>query len=232
VANGSYSCDNPGCFLTLDPTTLMVGIELDDPDQPWPTAEEAPTFKCAHGAGVDCFPDMDGDGQPGITIDLLTEGKAPPSSGCDQQGYTFAAPPLAASIAAIVDGVRRTDRIDLGFRVRFGGASMLTEECGFKDGTGLAEYAQNRSGGCMVQEGTYNLFSELPVGPNIACNAEETAFMNGNLPQYDVLAAGEKPPQTDLTDNSPSEGASFELTRLGNAGEKFTCRDVRDLFAK
>jgi hypothetical protein len=232
LAKGRYQCANPGCFLTMDPSTLPLGIELKDPDAPWPTAEEAATFECSRGTGVQCFPDVDGDGLPGITVELLTQGKAPPSQGCTSSGYDNSAPPLTASLFAIFDGVRRADRLFLGVRVRTGGSSLLTETCGFERGTGIADYVQSRAAGCMVQKGTFNFGSEFPVGSNVECNTEETAFMNSNLPTYDVLAAGEKPPQTDLTDNTPSEGSSFETVRLGNIGETFTCKDVREIMLR
>jgi hypothetical protein len=129
---------------------------------------------------------------------------------------------------AIIDGVRRTDRLQLGIRFRTGGSSVLNKKCAFEQGTGFAEYVQSRAAGCMVQEGTFNFPSEMPVGPNVRCEPQETGFMNSNLPTYDVLSAGEKPPQTDLPDDSPSEGSTFRTVRLGNASDKFSCEDVRE----
>jgi hypothetical protein len=232
AVTGQYECANPGCFLTFDPTTLAIGIELDDPDGPWPTADEAATFTCRDGKGVQCFPDDDGDRAPGVTVKMLTEGQAPQSQGCTS-GYNYSAPPLAASIGAIFNGVRRTDRLFLGVRIRTGGSSLLNRQCGFDPGVGFADYIQCRAAGCMVQEGTYNLGSDfLPAGPNLACNEEETSFMNGNLPTYDVLAAGATPPQTDLVDNRPSEGSTFRAIRLGKLGETFNCKDVREAILK
>ena len=140
----------------------------------------------------------------------------------------YSAPPLAQSIAAIFDGVRLTDRLFLGVRLRTGGSSVLNRDCGFNPGVGIADYVQCRAAGCMVQQGTYNVLAELPVGPNTPCSTDEIAFMNSNLPTYDVLAAGATPPQTDLSDNSPSDGARFQTVRLGKLGEAFSCKDVRD----
>jgi hypothetical protein len=224
---GRYQCANPGCFLTFDPLTAPIGVVLDDPDAPWPTAEEAASFTCKAGKGEACFPDVDNDGWPGVTVNMLTEGQSPPSQLCSG-GYSNSAPPLLESAGAIFDVVRRADRLQLGLRVRAGGSSLLNRACDFEPGVAIASYVQSRAAGCMVQEGTYNLLSNFPAGPNTPCSADETAFINSNIPIYDILAAGSIPPQTDLLDQSPSEGSRLKTVRLGKLGEAFSCEDVRE----
>lgn len=229
IVTGRYQCANPGCFLTFDPFTFTHGIMLDDPNGPWPTPQEATSIRCELGRGAQCYPDLDKDGSPGVTAVMLTEGKPPQGPGCPD-AYSYDAPPLSTSLTVVINGVRRADRLHLGIRMRTGGSSLLNEKCGFEQGIGVADFVQSRAIGCMVQEGTYNLGMELfPVRGDVPCNQQETDAINQFLPTYEVLAAGEIPPQSDLPDKSPSEGSTFQTVRLGNASDKFSCEDVRKL---
>ncbi len=224
---GRYQCLNPGCFVTFDPYTALVGIELDDPDGAWPAPDEALDVECSLGEGEDCYPDVDGDGHPGATVTVLTEGQTSAETGCSGE-YDFRAPPLSSSIAAVFERVRRADRLHLGVRMRLGGSGSLGENCEFERASGVADFVQSRAASCMVEEGT-RAWGDEPAGPNEPCSNEEVGFMNDNLPIYDLLGVGEEPPQRDLDDDAPSEGPSFQVVRLGDADAPMTCTDVREL---
>jgi hypothetical protein len=110
--------------------------------------------------------------------------------------------------------VRRTDRIDLGVRLRMGATGRLTEDCSGAEGIGLAEFVQSRAARCMVQRGTNSPF-QLPAGSNTRCTSTELTFVNRSLPDYDALAVGESPDdELDLDDDGPSEGPRYRIVRL------------------
>jgi hypothetical protein len=224
---GNYQCLHPGCILTLEPQTSLLGIDLENSESPWPTPQQTPRIECALGTGVDCFPDHDADSLPGMTIEILTQGMAPLSSvSCPE--YTFEGAPLSSSPAAIIDGVRRADRILLGTRTKLGGAGVIGADCNGGVGPGVAEFVQSRGWGCLVQEGTAN-WGGVAAGPDEACMAAEAAFMDENLPIYNVLRAGQAPdPMLSVPDHAPSEGPKFSLVRVGAPGESVTCAEIRD----
>jgi hypothetical protein len=224
---GRYQCLNPGCFLTLDAQTSLIGIDLLNPEAPWPTPTQTPTIECALGLGVECFPDHDADMLPGLTIEVRTGGFAPPQPGCNGD-YTYEGAPLSSSPAAIVDGVRRTDRILLGTRTKLGGAGIISEDCNSGVGSGVAEFVQSRGWGCLVEEGTAN-WGGAPAGPDEPCTAPEAAFMDENLPIYHVLPTGGVPdPMLDVANREPSLGPQFSLVRVGAPGEQVSCAQVRE----
>ncbi len=223
---GNYQCRNPGCILTIDAVTTLLGIELINPESPWPTSAQTGTLECATGLGAECFPDHDGDGLEGLTIELLTTGTAPPGTACNGM-YTYEGAPLSASPAAIFDGVRRAAAVLLGTRVRLGGSGKIADDCTSGLGAGVAEFVQSRAWGCIVEEGTFD-FGGQPAGPDEACEAAQAAFMDENLPIYHVLRLGEAPDAAlNVTDSSVSEGPMFRIARLGEVGDGITCADVR-----
>lgn len=228
VTTGRVQCPNPGCILTFDPVTSLVGIDLDDPNGLWPFPETTSTFGCPSGQGLDCFPDHDADADRGITITLPIDGMAPapPNATC-MTGYTYRAPPLNANPFAIIGGVRRTERIQLGVRVRLGGSGRVDADCSTGLGGGIADFVESRAAGCVVQPGTANPFEPL-AGPNTLCNAEEHLFIDQSLPLYTILRQGDAPaPALVIDDHSVSDGPRFSLKRMGDVNAAVTCADVR-----
>lgn len=227
--NGRFQCMSPGCSLTFDPATALVGIDLAEVDGPWPSASEALTFDCAAGTGTACYPDLDADGRPGVSV-TLPEGGFLPSAQDDCQRYRLRGAPLNANPLAIFDGVPRTDRLHLGIRMRLGGSVRLSPDCTGGDGLGVAEFVQSRAAGCMVEEGTGNLF-QTPAGPNDPCDDAQGDFMNDNLPTYNILRVGQRPSWfLSLSDRRASRGPTYEITRLGPADREYTCAEVRAAF--
>jgi hypothetical protein len=228
---GRYSCLNPGCVLSIDAVTSLIGIDLDNPEAPWPGATQTAAVGCAAGTGVDCFTDHDDDGLPGITINVLSGGRVPDNVGPSETTctyYEYWGAPLSASAGALTKIVRRADRIHLGTRTKLGGASVLGPECATGIGTGIAEFVQSRAWGCMVQPGTTdNPFGPV-AGPNDVCESAEAAFMDENLPIYQVLLPGQTPMMPiEVENDHPSLGPKISLVRLGDLGEDVSCADVR-----
>jgi hypothetical protein len=222
---GKYECDNPGCVLTFEGWTGVVGIELEDPDGAWPTAAQATSFECTSGKGLECYPDHDDDGFPGIRVELQTSGTTPGTGSCGT--YRTRAAPLNANPAVIFDGVRRTDRIDLGVRLRMGAAGRLSDDCSGAEGIGLAEFVQSRAARCLAQQGTNNPF-QLPAGANTPCTSSELSFVNQSLPDYDALALGETPSSAlTLANKAPSAGPEYRIVRLHGLNDAASCADAR-----
>jgi hypothetical protein len=224
---GSYQCLNPGCSVTLAAQTTLLGIALQNPEAPWPTPQQTPELLCPEGKGVACFPDHDSNMLPGLSIELVTSGVAPPGVGCMGM-YRYNGAPLSADIGAIFGGVRRSDHILLGVRTKLGGTGRLANDCNSAVGAGIAEFVQSRAYGCVVQPGTAD-FGGQPALENEPCTAAQAAFMDENLPIYRVLAAGEAPDDVlNVVDESASLGPLFSMVRLGRAGDAVTCQAVRD----
>jgi hypothetical protein len=230
---GRYSCLGAGCVLTIDAVTSLIGMSLENPEAPWPLPKDTPIISCPEGKGIDCFVDHDDDDLPGLTINVMKSGRvaageAPKGTTCAGI-YDYFGAPLSASAGALTKIVRRADRIHLGTRTKLGGSSVLGDECMNGLGTGIAEFVQSRAWGCMVQEGTTDDPFAPGAGPNEPCESAEAAFMDENLPIYDVLAVGESPtPPISVPNMSPSEGPKIQIVRLGDLGDQVDCDAVRN----
>ena len=234
-ATGKLQCAQPGCILTIDAQTTLLGIALQNPEAPWPTADQTETLACAAGRGQQCFPDHDSDGRAGLTVEIAKGGRLPPtgsmcrSDTASRNGYSKEGAPLSSAAAAIFDGVRRTDRVQLGVRMKVGASATLGgETCTNGKGSAIAQFVNSRAWGCLAQQGTANYPFGRPAGANDPCTATEASFMDANLPIYRILAFGEKPPTTlELADQTASKGPQARLVRLGALDAAVTCADVR-----
>jgi hypothetical protein len=227
--SGRLQCLDPGCIISLDAQTLLLGIELNNPEAPWPTANQTPQLSCPAGTGVKCFPDDDGDGLPGLTVHVTTQGAVTGATTSCSGTYNKRGAPLSSSIAAIFGGIRRSDRVLLGVRMKLGGSATIAAGCNSGSGSGIAEYVNSRAWSCLAQPGTFNFpYAATAAGPNDVCTSSEAAFMDANLPIYSVLAVGNKPDSSlTLLDVSPSQGPQVSIVRLGDPGASVSCSDVR-----
>jgi hypothetical protein len=227
--DGHYECGTQGCVLSLGPSTFLHGIRLDNSEAQWPTAQQTRSLRCRNQPNMSCFPDDDDDGHPGLTVTLVTTGKAPPSNGCQDRGYSYRAAPLSGSPAAIFDGVRRTDRIQLGVRARVGVSVRFGDDCTTGMGSAIAQYVNSRATGCIVQEGTFDFLGDrFPAGKNEACTSTEATFIDQSMPEYQVLTAGQAPAETSSRKNvMPSPGPTVSVVRFGTAGMSVSCDMVR-----
>lgn len=226
---GHFECGPAGCNLSADAVTYLLGFELANPEAPWPRAAQTPSLTCPSGAGGRCFPDDDSDGRPGVQVVLETSGRAAPKGNNCIAGYAYRGAPLSANIAAIFDGVRRTDRVLLGARMKVGYSLRLSDDCGGGRGSAVAEYVNSRAYGCIVEPGTYNFPNLLMVaGENEVCLPEERQFLDENLPEYALLSAGDPPPGIlNLSDRMPSRGPLASVRRIAGPGEAVSCEAVR-----
>jgi hypothetical protein len=224
---GRYSCYQPGCALTLDAQTTLLGIALTNPEAPWPTPMETGKLKCMLGEGEDCFPDHDNDSLPGLSIKLNTEGKPAPGVGC-MGSYDYQAAPLNADPTVIFKQVRRAGTVLIGVRNKMGGSGKISADCNSGLGDGVAEFFESRAWGCVVKEGSANL-GGMPAGPNEPCNQNEAQFMDENLPIYHVLGPGETPASNlNVTNKTASTGPQFSMVRLGKLSDDVSCDQVRN----
>lgn len=230
--SGRWRCGAESCSLELDPVTALHGIKLSSPDAAWPAPTSTRTaFSCGKESGSGCFPDHDGNGLPGVTVELRTKG----AIAADCQGffvsgdYDYEAAPLSASPEHIFNAAVRADRIHLGLRNRLGATIDMGEDCTSGTGQAQARYLQSRAWSCHLQEGSGNSQSGDVAGPDQECTDSEALFMDQNLPQYYVLEQGQSPPSTlsGLSDTSASRGPLLSLVRLGDSGEKVGCDRVR-----
>ena len=227
--DGQYECNPQGCLLNLGPLTYVFGIRLDNPEAQWPTPQQTPNLRCPGLPGEQCFTDDDDDGRPGVQVDLITTGVAPQreASRCNN-GYKYRAAPLNASIAAIFDGVKRSDRLMLGIRARVGSSIRFDENCQSAKGSAIAQYVNSRAHGCLAEPGSYNFLQDRPAGQTDRCNAEEAKFIDLSMPDYHVLAAGEEPTETaSRHDIAASDGPVVSMVKFGASGTAVTCEQVR-----
>ena len=224
---GRYACYQPGCSITLDAQTTLIGISLTNPEAPWPTPAETGKLKCTLGMGEACFPDHDNDALPGLSIKLNTMGKPAAGVGC-MGSYEYQAAPLNADPTVIFKQVRRAGTVLIGVRNKLGGAGKLSGDCNTGAGNGVAEFFESRAWGCIVKEGSSNLGGN-PAGPNQPCDSNEAQFMDENLPIYHVLGPGEAPDsKLNVTNKAASTGPQFSMVRLGALTESVSCDQVRD----
>ncbi len=142
------SCREPGCQLSFTPLNALIGAQLSSPTAPWP---ERPS-------GGE-WPDHDGDGAPGIAVEMLDGG------GRGQGSYAL--PPLDLL------SLRRVRSIGLGLRVIVGLDGKL-ESCDAMRGPTRESSVETRAASCEAQPG------------NQECTSAELSFLNENLPVWTV----------------------------------------------
>lgn len=223
---------NPGDLLEVAQVTGLLGIELPDIEATWPLARETATFACPSGSGEQCFPDQDGDGNPGVTVHMypggtVTDAPYDCGSGADWQK---SAAPLSIGNAAF--GLAGADTAYIGLRMALGGKGKFGSDCQSGVGPGASSLTiPSRVVQCIIETGK-------------ACTASDADFVDGNVPNYHLLQAGEAPPVAPdwehvrenptspfipkvTLDRSVSLGPRMSMVRLGNVGEPFECAQVR-----
>jgi len=225
TTTGSTSGFNPGDTLTVDPTAGLVGIELASVDAPFPPYTETTTFTCPSGAGEKCFPDQDGDGKPGVTVEIQQTGMPPaapyPCAGEALLGpWKYGAAPFSVEAGLTGDGAKN---VYIGLRTRLGGSGAIGADCMSGAGAATAMGFESRSFNCLTKDGA-------------ECTPAQSEFVDKNNPNYHVLQVGEMPPAdwvhptaaADMAlDHTASKGPQSAVVRLGDLGQDFTCEQVR-----
>jgi hypothetical protein len=225
MTTGSTSGFNPGDTLTVDPTAGLVGIELASVDAPFPPYTETTTFTCPSGAGEQCFPDQDGDGKPGVTVEIQQTGTPPaapyPCAGEALLGpWKYGAAPFSVEAGLTGDGAKN---VYIGLRTRLGGSGAIGADCMSGAGAATAMGFESRSFNCLTKDGA-------------ECTPAQSEFVDKNNPNYHVLQVGEMPPADWVhptpaadaaLDHTASKGPQSAVVRLGDLGQDFTCEQVR-----
>lgn len=205
--------------LSIDPITALLGIELGSSDAPWPAYSDTPFITCASGStGSDCFPDHDGDGEPGISLATALNGPPPSAANPRGKGWNYTPVPTDPSLPLL--GVGATT-LYAGLRARFGGEVPLGSDC--NGGTSAAEAGDVslRVFDCAMDDGS-------------RCTPNGVTVVDQSMPVFHLLPVGEVPPrawQDKTLDRGVSEGPRSTVLRLGNSGDELGCADVREAFA-
>lgn len=251
TTTGSTTAFEPGGILTLNSALGLVGIDLMDAtqDQPsgFPTAAQTGTFACEAGTGVQCFPDHDNDGKPGITIQLRNDaatyvgpyqnGKCTAAGGTD---YKYRGSPTFSDIGAGggAGGGIRAIKVRIGLRTRLGGAGAIGADCMSGVGDSQADYLDSRAWECEVDPATLPPGDARMGGSDFACTTAEAQFVDENVPAYRVLAKGAMPGDSmpplgwvlagrDIP-KTASAGPRSALVRLGSLSDpEPSCEAVR-----
>jgi hypothetical protein len=207
--SGTYACDTNGCNLRLNPMSYVLGLHLDDPLAPLPDAGVS--------TGVQ-FPDDDRDGQPGVTVDVVTQASTSMSSGC---GYPAAWTQDAGT--GMNQDQAATWRLVIGARTQLMAALELGADCRIDRASGAVESLDLRAAGCGFQPGSD------PNAPGSTCAEEWRGAIDQSMPQYHVLGAGQTPTASmpiSMRDMTPSQGTLVQAIRLDPAA-MVGCRELR-----
>ncbi|HET8938364.1 MAG TPA: hypothetical protein VFN67_33200 [Polyangiales bacterium] len=215
--------------LEIEPFPLLLGIALPDPGASWPSFEQTPAFACGmERAGSACFPDHDGDGEPGMSLQVQTAGDAidAPYPACDD--WHFAAP--STQPEAWFSGARggaEPSRVFVGLRTALQLFPRFDETCTQAEGSVQAADIVTRVLDCELADGQ-------------RCSPAEATVLDARAPSFHVLVAGEVPPETfgdsrrfvdEALDRSASTGGKLRMQRLPDEAAD-TCTPVRAVFAR
>jgi hypothetical protein len=249
TTTGMTSGFNPGDTLTLAQASGLVGMFLSKPDATWPTSADTPNLTCmdpmgkALGGsmkGQECFPDHDGDGQPGITVKLKVGGTVPGiMCSCNNMPYTYRGTPtdLLAGVAGgcgAGGGVRALE-VHVGLRSTLGGSGVIGADC--MSGKGDATAAD-----LAIESRAFSCKSADQGATPADCTAAEATFVDDNVPNWHVLGKGKAPPDPKTMnwpagiatagaaafDVKASDGPQSSVVRLGDRTATFDCAAVRN----
>jgi hypothetical protein len=213
----------PGDSLSFDAVAPTFGIELPQDDAAWPSYRQTPFLECGSAAETACFPDQDGDGYPGITVDMQLEGEPPQAAYPHCGGWRYTPAPTGFGPLFVGTGA---DRLYLGMRTQLRGSFGLGSDCAGDVGTAEASDIMLRVMDCRLTNGS-------------ACSPAQATIVDQHAPVFHVLKAGQTPPPSwrhpradadAALDRSASSGPRIASLRLGAAGEAVSCPDARAAF--
>jgi hypothetical protein len=212
---------NPNDSLTIDKTTSLIGIDIGDPNGTWPTYMQTANVTCSNGMAKDkCFPDQDGDTNPGITVTIQQEGTPPDAPYIRGGGWHYVAAPTSVADGLLGAGAKS---VQIGLRTRLGGSGKIAPDCKAGQGPAAAEDFESRAWACVLTDGA-------------ACSAAQANFVDQNVPVYHVLKPGEVPPTKwkharpdadAMLNRMPSKGPQSSTVRLGDLNMSASCMDIR-----
>ena len=219
---GSTTGFNPNDVLSFAKGAGIYGIELSDPAATWPTYEQTPTFACASGTAEKCFPDSDGDMNPGITVQLKQDGTPTGQPYTCIAAWTYIPAPISVPQAAL-DPQGGVSETYIGLRTAISGGGKIGADCASGSGPAEASAFESRLIDCKLKSGT-------------KCTADNAKFVDQNLPNFHVLMAGQMPPaewkhprpEADrMLNRMPSKGPIGSVVRIADPGATVTCAQVR-----
>lgn len=214
--------------LQLDAFPLLLGVALSEPGVKWPSYEETPTLECGAGrSGVTCFPDHDGDGQPGLTFAAHSGGEVSdaPYPACHAWSY---APPSTQPEPWLSDDPSQSAgaaRAFVGLRTALQLLFDFDEDCSEATGSVVAEDVVTRTFDCELKSG-------------LRCTPYQATALDARAPTYHVLAKRETPPPSfhdsrnfidEALDRASSDGGKVAARRLAAST---SCTAVRAAFAR
>lgn len=205
---------------------LLLGVSLGEPGAAWPSYEQTLEFDCGAGQhGKVCFPDHDGDGQPGLSLQARTQGEPSdvPYPACGEWRH---AAPSADSSVWLAGRASELGVAFVGLRTALQLFLSPSESYGEGTGSALAADIVTRSLDCQLADGE-------------PCSDYEATVVDARSPSFHVLAEGETPPKgfrdsrdfiDEALDRSPSRGGQLAFKRLPDSAAS-TCAPVRASFA-
>jgi hypothetical protein len=220
TTTGSATGFGAGDTLKIAKTGGLLGIDLMNIDAAWPAYTDTTKFPCKDGkTGEGCFPDMDGDQKPGVTVTIKTEGTPPnPGYAAGLGEWHYIPAPTDFGTAVLGDGATK---VFIGLRTRLGGSGMIGADCMSGIGPAEAEDFESRAIACEM----------LDKSPCTPAGAE---FVDQNNPIFHVLQKDQTPPASwasianAAVDRTPSKGPLSSVVRLGDLGATVSCADVRN----
>jgi hypothetical protein len=214
-----------GAQLQLDAFPVLLGVALRDPGQQWPSYEETPELECgAARRGISCFPDHDGDGEPGLTLAAQADGEVAdaPYPACHNWSY---AGPSTQPEPWLSDSSDSAGRMFVGLRTALQLFLNLDQGCTQGTGSVIAEDIRTRIFDCELTNG-------LP------CTSYQATALDARAASFHVLAKRETPPPSfqdsrdfidEALNRTPSDGGSVSVRRLA-AVDGAACTAVRATF--
>jgi hypothetical protein len=204
--------------LQIDAFPVLVGIALREPGDTWPRFDQTPAFDCGL---TDCFPDHDGDGEPGLSFGVSSEAEvedAPYPACAEWQPRAPSTDSHAWSSSAGTDA----GQLFVGLRTALQLFPRFDATCTQATGSARAADIMTRALDCELTDGQ-------------ACSPRQATVIDERAPIFHVLEAGETPPESfrdsrsfvnEALDRSPSTGGQVTLRRLPDAN----CQAVRATF--
>ena len=198
--DGQYTCAADACTLQLASSPYDLGVG------------SAPSLH---------FPDDDGDGSPGVTVDVAV----PPNDSANPSCGAWLG--WGASAASESAGSLR-----IGLHAQLQAALRLAADCSITHATAALEAFELQAADCAPSTSVWGA-GQAQTGAagspsaSASCSPEQRTALAESLPRYRVLNLNEVPAAAAVPrDSSPSAGTALRAVRFIPGGAA-TCEQVR-----
>lgn len=197
---GQYTCAAEGCTLQLAPSAYDIGIG---------------------GATSTLFPDDDGDGAPGVSVNIAVPPSDPDDASCGTWP-TWGTPVSTDSI----------DHLRIGLHADLQGTLRVAADCSVTDAAGAVDALVLHAADCAPSTSLWGASQVQATdagspSTTTGCSADQRAIVDESLPRYSVLSPNEMPAAVAVArDNSPSPGTALRAFRF-LPGQAVDCDQVR-----